>query len=96
MDVDTAVLEEEANEVPCYSVPYFYIFDGTQAVRLDAFSGTCSPASYETFRLNSMTDSTAFNTSFPLTIFLNLVITNLSELMDGPRLQEFGTALEQH
>uniref|UniRef100_A0A7I4XTN0 Integrase catalytic domain-containing protein n=1 Tax=Haemonchus contortus TaxID=6289 RepID=A0A7I4XTN0_HAECO len=28
MDVDTAVLEEEANAVPCYSVPYFYIFDG--------------------------------------------------------------------
>ncbi|VDK53053.1 unnamed protein product [Cylicostephanus goldi] len=94
IDPFTRVISYETPVVQCSSVPQFFFVHDSQYSEFDPFSGH--------FRslpdVQTITTPPHLNTSFlalPLTIFHNLVLTNLSELTQDYQLHELWTAVNQ-
>ncbi|KAL6730194.1 hypothetical protein Aduo_001185 [Ancylostoma duodenale] len=95
IDPMTMVLTHEARQVECSSVRFFYFAPEEGFQRFDTITGETSPVT----KIQSIGLPSSVNASvlaLPLTIFHNLVLTNLSELTQDHQLHELWSTANPH
>ncbi|EYC22232.1 hypothetical protein Y032_0017g3228 [Ancylostoma ceylanicum] len=94
IDSMTMVLTHEAQQVDCLAAHHFYFAAEGSFERFDAITGETSPVTkIQSIGLPSTVNSSVI--ALPLTIFHNLVLTNLSELTRDHQLQELWSTVNQ-
>ncbi|EYC26452.1 hypothetical protein Y032_0010g1163 [Ancylostoma ceylanicum] len=93
MDPQTNVITNEAFETPCHNVPFFLLNSANGTVKFDAVTGSSFLVPpQEVTNIGFPRDAEVIATPPSLTIFHNLVLTNLSELVSDHQLEEIWQA----
>ncbi|KAL6739427.1 hypothetical protein Aduo_012885 [Ancylostoma duodenale] len=95
VDPTTNVLSDEASPRDCTLARYFYFPISGGHLRFDSLTGETSPVdNIHPIGLPNGLNSSAL--ALPLTIFHNLVLTNLSELTQDHQLSEIWSTVDQN
>ncbi|CAJ0594204.1 unnamed protein product [Cylicocyclus nassatus] len=94
IDPSTFVISHEASPTECSSLSPFYFADRDKYVRFDAALGQFTTLPHvETLASPPHLNSSSL--ALPLTIFYNLVLTNLTELTQDHQLRELWSTVDQ-
>ncbi|EYC40046.1 hypothetical protein Y032_0631g858 [Ancylostoma ceylanicum] len=93
VDPTTAIISAEASEISCSSAKFFLFHVANTSIKFDPLSGSSYPVhAHEISTLDLPTDAIDLLSAPPLTIFHNLVLTNISQLVPEGHLQEIWQA----
>uniref|UniRef100_A0A1I7WGJ8 Transmembrane protein n=1 Tax=Heterorhabditis bacteriophora TaxID=37862 RepID=A0A1I7WGJ8_HETBA len=93
VDTHTRVVTTEAQSVSCSDVKEFYFINSSAALQFDTKSGEVSDIKGIT-QANPLYGINSRSSHIPLTIFHNLVITNISEFDSSLHLEELWTSMD--
>ncbi|PIO59369.1 integrase core domain protein [Teladorsagia circumcincta] len=93
LDPATLVVSQQASPTECSTVRYFYLSHNTSYLKFDSSTGETQVLPYSGIRnIGPYSSINASTLALPLTIFHNLILTNLSELVQDHQWQELWSA----